>query len=550
MAVGAALLASPTAQAVIACPPMDTQDTLSQAASAYLSLHVDGIRKEVMLEFYQPCGFVLAWTHNGNLTPQGRAIVAELANAEAKGLRSADYGVPQWNSRICAVGVSRDERAIELARFDVDLTAALMLYISDLVYGRTRPRDPRAGYNASPDQSHVASLVLSEIVSSSNVPAAVQQLEPPAPGYLRTEAALQALSRKAHEFPDIVLPPFHGTIRPGDSSKCTEALIARLVQLGELHSAAESIRAPQAYDGAAVTALRHFQTTHGLVPTGIIDAATWRQLAVPMSQRVNQLALTLERWRWVPHTFNEPPIVVNIPEYRSRAYDDQGHVALSMPVIVGRAAHRNTPVLQAKLTQVMFHPYWNVPRDIQVREIAPHVIRNRGYLSAHDYQVIDRKGAVVREINAQVMRGIANGSLRVRQTPGRQNALGAIKFFFPNAFDVYMHGTPQQSLFAQNRRDFSHGCIRVEDPASLAVWVLRKEGGWTRERISDSVQSPRSFTVTLSHPIPVLVVYGTGIAAEDGNVKFFDDIYGYDASLERALSVLSRQRHLQLQYPK
>jgi murein L,D-transpeptidase YcbB/YkuD len=281
----------------------------------------------------------------------------------------------------------------------------------------------------------------------------------------------------------------------------------------------------------------------------VVDSKTWRQLSVPLSERVNQLALTLERWRWVPHTFKEPPVVVNIPEFRVRAYDEQLHVVLSMPVIVGGSAGRRSPVLQASMTQVIFYPFWNVPRKIQMHEIAPHVARNPAYLSTHDYELVNSQGTVAHLSGVAALHAILSGSIRVRQRPGDLNALGAIKFVFPNAFDVYMHGTPEQKLFQQDRRDFSHGCIRVEEPNALALWVLHHESGWTAERIADAVANPETLTVRLSRPIPVLIVYGTGFAAEDGSVRFYDDVYHYDAVLTAILANLSAARRSADQTP-
>ncbi|MES2222264.1 MAG: L,D-transpeptidase family protein, partial [Acidobacteriota bacterium] len=355
----------------------------------------------------------------------------------------------------------------------------------------------------------------------------------------RAEAAIHRYLIMERESPDIVVP---SEIRsPHPSASTVTKLTQRLAQLGDIPSLSGQ---PDLSDPEMISIIKRFQSRHDLPTSGIIDARTLQQLNVPIARRLEQLNLTLERWRWVPRSFSEAPVVVNIPEFRLRAYDEHLNVALSMPVIVGRVAHRKTPVLQATMTQVIFHPYWNVPRDIQQREIVPHILRSPGYLAARDYELVNRNGGVEHLSTSATVAGLSNGTLRVRQVPGAKNALGSIKFVFPNGYNVYMHGTPEMNLFQQTRRDFSHGCIRVQDPGSLAAWVLRRQDGWSREHIDASVANPASTTIFLSHPIPVLVVYGTGIAAEDESIKFLDDVYGYDATLEKSLDQLSETRRL------
>jgi murein L,D-transpeptidase YcbB/YkuD len=252
---------------------------------------------------------------------------------------------------------------------------------------------------------------------------------------------------------------------------------------------------------------------------------------------VRQLELTAERWRWLPRTFRAAPIVVNIPEYRLHVAEAGDR--WSMRVVVGRAYRTRTPVFASELTSVVFRPAWSVPRSIARNEIAPQVARDPGYLTRHGYELVDARGARVatpaygREAGAL----IRSGAVRVRQPPGPENALGLLKFVFPNVYDVYMHGTPSTELFARSRRDFSHGCIRVEDPLRLAAWVLRGEPGWTAERIRETMEGSATREIRLRNPIPVFIVYGTALVAQDGTVSFFDDVYGYDAELELALDL-------------
>jgi len=209
-----------------------------------------------------------------------------------------------------------------------------------------------------------------------------------------------------------------------------------------------------------------------------------------------------------------------------------------MKVVVGRAYGHKTPVFASEIRSVIFRPYWNVPLGIQREEFVPKIEENPAYLAQNSYDIVDSDGSVVDEDpgREEVREKLRSGQLGIRQRPGPDNALGLVKFDFPNQFDVYMHGTPSTELFSKSRRDFSHGCIRVEDPVSLAQWILRDRPEWATESIRNAMYGETTVRVALLKPIPVLIVYGTAVVMEDGEVRFFDDIYGHDAALERALT--------------
>jgi L,D-transpeptidase YcbB len=251
------------------------------------------------------------------------------------------------------------------------------------------------------------------------------------------------------------------------------------------------------------------------------------------------LRLALERWRWRPTDFPRPPIVVNIPEFELRGLGPDYTPEIKMRVVVGKAFHHRTPVFTGNLSYVVFRPYWNVPLSIQRSELVPKILRDRGYLAKGNYEVTDGRGTVVTggAIDDGVLAKLRAGRLFIRQKPGPKNSLGLVKFIFPNDNNVYLHDTPSVALFARARRDFSHGCIRVQDPTSLAVWVLRGKPGWDRDRVVAAMTGTTdNVTVTLDQPIPVLILYGTAVAPSDGKIYFYDDIYGYDAELEKVLS--------------
>lgn len=256
-------------------------------------------------------------------------------------------------------------------------------------------------------------------------------------------------------------------------------------------------------------------------------------------RRAEQIRLALERLRWAPRTLKGRMIVVNVPAFELVALDTQSCVArpeLRSRVIVGDADRSRTPVLFDEMTAVEFWPYWNVPRSILLAEILPPLRRNSRYLRAREMEVVNSRGEVVGDGGTpEILAGLANGSLSVRQRPSRANALGVVKFLFPNLANVYAHDTPSRELFDQERRDFSHGCIRVEKASSLAQWVMAGEPGWSAERVRAALRGPVTRRVALERPIPVLIMYTTAVADPSGEVRYFDDVYGLDAPLTRAL---------------
>jgi len=287
-----------------------------------------------------------------------------------------------------------------------------------------------------------------------------------------------------------------------------------------------------------VDAVKHFQRRHGLEADGALGTDTVVQLNVPLNERVKQLQFTLERYRWIPPDFPQPPIVVNIPEFKLRTLRRQPAPFLSMRVVVGKAYGHKTPVFADYMRYVIFRPYWNVPMSIQFGELVPKIRRDRDYLAEHGFEVTTSSGTVVTEgaVDDDVLRQLRSGALTIRQKPGPKNALGLVKFIFPNHYNVYLHSTPQPELFLKKRRDFSHGCIRVQDPVALAAWVLRDKPAWSLDKIQAAMNGNQTIQVGLDKPIPVLILYSTAVVEPDGEVRFFRDIYGYDSAMEKALA--------------
>ncbi len=500
------------------------------------------LRSEVEC-FYKSGGYALAWVRGSGPTEQARALIEILRDAGGKGLEPQDYDGPRWTGRLARLDQTTPPPSeSERVRFDVAVTVSVMRYLSDLRDGRIDPRRVDFELDVQKrDGEALSDLLRQRIVraeGTENLAAAIVALEPPFAAYRRTLRALETYLRLARrdEGESLPAPPApKKVIRAGERYPGVPRLARLLRLVGDLPESAAA-RGDAIYEGALVDAVSRFQRRHGLVPDGGLDARTIEQLNRPLARRVSQLNLTLERWRWLPHRFVTPPIVVNIPEFRLHA-GEMGH-RWSMKVVVGRAYSHRTPVFASEMRSVIFRPYWNVPLGIQRGEILPRIASDPGYLTRGGFEITDRRGQAVvpGSPTGEVLEQLRSGALRIRQRPGPRNSLGQVKFALPNDHDVYLHGTPSPELFHRPRRDFSHGCIRVEDPVALVAWALRDRPEWTVERIRAAMSGSRTVQVSLLHPIPVLILYGTAVVAEDGEVRFFDDIYGLDAALERALA--------------
>ena len=315
------------------------------------------------------------------------------------------------------------------------------------------------------------------------------------------------------------------------------ALLAQLETAQDVERVINSVE-PQFYH---YQLLKQALTRYQLLASGIATATAAELSTAPFARRVRQIELTLERWRWLP-AFTSPPIIVNIPQFRLFAFQstqDRKAEILQMDVIVGRIYPRfQTPVFAADMKYLIFRPDWDVPYSITEREMLPDIRAKPDYLRKQHLEIVRGAGdsATVVALTAASIKELASGTLRLRQQPGEDNALGLIKFMLPNTYNVYLHSTPAHGLFKQPRRAFSHGCIRVSDPVALAAFVLRNAaGGWTAESITAAMNGSVTRRVNLAKPIHVLVLYGTALATEDGPVLFFDDLYGHDRKLEKLL---------------
>jgi murein L,D-transpeptidase YcbB/YkuD len=487
---------------------------------------------------YQSVNYMPVWVRDAQATPQALALITAFQSSRQKGLNPEEYDASRWPQRLAGLkNLPADANTV--AHFDAALTVGAMRYISDLHIGRVDPKAFKIGIDVEQKKYDLPQFLAQKLLGANNVPAVLNSVEPPYFGYQRTELALQtylALADKDHSPP---LPDVAKTLAPGDAYAGAEALAQRLQLLGDLPPGPVPDAQPGIYQGALVDGVKHFQARHGLGSDGRLGKDTLLQLNTPLSVRVQQLDDALERWRWLPSDFSPLPVAVNIPEFVLRVFSPDHRVAMRMNVVVGKAVRHETPVFADEMKYIIFRPYWNVPLSITRAEIIPSLQKDGGYLAKKNFEVTDQSGKIVTSgaVSADVLAQLRSGKLLVRQRPGPSNSLGLIKFIFPNDYNVYLHSTPAQSLFSQSRRDFSHGCIRLEKPAELAAWLLQNQPKWTLDAVNAAMQSgPDNQQVNLTPPVPVVIIYLTAVVEENGEVYFFNDIYGHDQRLNAVLA--------------
>jgi murein L,D-transpeptidase YcbB/YkuD len=483
--------------------------------------------------FYDDRNFEVAWTRDGAPTATAIAFVQQFQDAAAKGLIPEDYDAPRWADRMKALN---DKSADAISLFDVAMTVNVMRYISDLRIGRVNPSHFNFEVPVQDKKYDLAEFVSDNVVDATDVPKLIASVEPDSNDYRKTEQALAHyldLAKQQEQEGAEPLPTVAKTVSVGEPYPAAGALLTRLQVEGDAADDA-TLSAPTSsvFNSKLSTAVKSYQHRHGIAEDGKLTAQTIKSLNVPMTDRVAQLQDSLERWRWLPEPYLHARLMVNLPEFVLRGYDADHQLDFAMRVVVGQVmGQHETPVFTHMMKYVVFRPYWNVPVDIARKELVPHISTNRGYLASKNFEVTNNKGVVLTGYTAKE---VSQGAVMVREKPGPKNSLGLIKFMFPNQYDIYMHSTPAVSLFERTRRDFSHGCIRVQKPVDLAVWVLQGQGDWDEEKVQEAMNNgPDNKTVSLKTPLPIVIFYLTAIVAEDGQVSFFDDIYGYDSEMQK-----------------
>jgi L,D-transpeptidase YcbB len=452
------------------------------------------------------------------LSPDGlhktrtKALTDAILAANVDGMRMDDYPIGRLAQAIATLKQTKTPTADQLADADVLLTASYVSLGEDLMTGQIDPRTVQQAWHVNPEEENVDSALVRNL-RYEHLDKALATMRP-------TDDDYAGLSKELQRWRQIVakggwqpVPAVSGNIKPGEkaSPALLTALRARLAAEGITaagDSAQPTATATSAtYDHSLAGAVATFQTRHSINVDSALGKETIDALNVPASYRLGQIAANMERYRWLPRSFGSRYIFVNVPAFRLEAYDS-GQKALEMKVIVGQEYEdKATPVFADSMETVVFRPYWNVPPTIAAKEIFP---KGEAYMAANNMEVFNDGG----------QRG-------VRQRPGPKNALGYVKFLFPNDFNIYLHDTPNHELFNKDVRAFSHGCIRLEKPAELAQWVL----GWPADKVEQSMRDgPDNRAIKLPRKIPVYITYFTTFI-NNGQLYFGNDLYNRDDKL-------------------
>ncbi|MEW5721853.1 MAG: L,D-transpeptidase family protein [Thermodesulfobacteriota bacterium] len=474
---------------------------------ALICLGCDQIEVEAPLfEFYARRGFEPLWV--SPLGPDRKALVflETLLDAEQHGLDPQDYHASCLQTWVQALlekpldDLAREQR--DLAGLDVLLTQAFFLFGEHLSRGRINPAGLYGLWQPAVDQVDVAD-VLSGLEKDGDVPRAIGELAPPHQGYWALLEEGRRLKKVADEGGWPELPP-KIKLQLGDLAPEVALLREQLVKSGDLPD--ELTEVPELFDDDIETALQMFQTRHGLEPDGVLDGPTTAELNVPALDRWRQVMLNMERWRWLPRDLGRRYVMVNPTSFSLKAYEG-GNETLEMRVVVGKVATQ-TPVFSEVIRYIEINPFWYVPRSIAVK-------MNKNKLSGRGYATFGSSGIV--------------------QYPGPGNALGRIKFVFPNRFSVYMHDTPSKHLFEREYRAYSHGCIRLQKPIDLAVFLMQDDLDWTSEKVKSLIRTGATQRIPVEQDSKVHVVYFTAWVDEEGVLQFRNDLYHRDPALRRVL---------------
>ncbi|QTL02748.1 L,D-transpeptidase family protein [Aquabacter sp. L1I39] len=493
---------------------------LSQPATGSASAQRE---REAVAAFYAARGYAPVFIGERGLSARGQAVSARLAKADEDGLDPKDYGLPRLSAPSDAAGLARDE---------LKFASTALLYARHAQAGRFDP-ERISGLVTPVRQIPDPLAILSTLATAPDAGAALAAFNPPHPGYKALKAKL-ADARARPKAPSVHVPP-GPTLRPGDADPRVAALRARL-------NVASAPLGGQIYDAGLTEAVRRFQTDNGLDADGVVGAATLEVLNRfdGSRSRTDDIIVNMERWRWLPRDLGTAYVMVNIPEYMVRIVDG-GKVIHQARVIVGKP-DTPTPLLTRDMTYAVVNPYWNIPPTIARKEMLPNLQRDPYYLARQGIE-ITRGGKVVDPTAVNWANGLSGYSFR--QPPGERNALGRIKFMFPNDHSVYLHDTSSPRLFANEKRAYSHGCMRVQDPLSFGEVIFglgMRDDSWTQERIGKMFGGAERY-LTFKQKIPVHVVYFTVWVDETGVLRGRDDIYGIDSKM-RELLHLDTPQHL------
>lgn len=474
--------------------------------------------------YYQDRDYKPLWVRDTGPKAKARDYLDILRAASEDGLDPQNYYVGEIEVRMQA----RDPET--LAELDLVLSRSFIDYGRDLGEGRVKPSEVARNTHIEPKGPGPLTL-LDGVEMAEDIGPYVDRLAPQTPNYQRLKDAL-AIYRIVDArggWPEIPAGP---ALKPDMIDPRVPALRHLLIATGDLPSDAPDTG--ELYAEPLVASVKWFQYRHGLNQDGVIGPGTLEQMNVPVSERIREIELNLERRRWMPDNLGTFYVFVNLADQYLKVVRGERTVH-NAKLVVGKPYHQ-TPVFSQDMTYVVFNPYWNVPTSIAVNEYLPKLRRNPGALHAENIRVLRGESVISPASISWSSYGRGKFPFRLRQDPGPRNALGKIKFMFPNPYNVYIHDTPAKSLFEREVRIFSHGCMRVQYPDRLAAVLLgHDDASWTAERIQAQLATGSNTVVRLKRPIPVHITYLTAWANKDGSVHFRKDVYDRDPQLVAAL---------------
>jgi murein L,D-transpeptidase YcbB/YkuD len=517
---------------------------LNELRQSAAPVRVTTQQRDAIINFYRLNNFKPIWVSSEGLADKAKRTVALLARAEEEGLNSADYLPPTLDSPLSEASNLKGN-VIALARTDISLTAMALRYAEHLHSGRIVPKKLSGYYDIQPPPLNLGQ-VLYELSYRPLPDVYLSSLAPAHPAYAAMKAALRELrQRAANDERETVAGG--ELVKSGGRDARVVAVRARMVELGFLSEEGavgwmlghggenpDTKAHEETLDKDLSKALKAFQGHKKIKKTGWIDKATVAALnEKPDLNKVQTLVMNMERVRWLPRELGERHVFVNQAAFELRIINKE-RIAWSTKVIVGKPGTQ-TAVFSDEMETVVINPYWGVPQSIIRYEMMPHLARDRRYLDRQGYEVLNSKGRI---ISSRSVNWWAYGKtipFSVRQPPGDDNALGRIKFLFPNSHDIYMHDTPTKKLFSESVRAFSHGCVRVENPREFAERIM----GWERTKIDDMIATGATQSVSLEKHVPVHLNYFTAWPDESGKIAFYPDIYARDARLDKALNTVA-----------
>jgi murein L,D-transpeptidase YcbB/YkuD len=520
---------------------MAVQNRLSEKFTA--TSEKKKVEQGALVEFYSVPDQKPLWVDQNGLTERGKAVIAEIKNADDYGLRSADYALPKTDD----FNASDPNKADWLADSEIMVSYAVLDYANDARGGRIKPQ--RLSENLDPSLAlPYPSEVIESIAIRSDPAAYLRSFQPDQPQFEALRQKLIAL--RGGKVERVVAEKPANFIPDGPVLKLGVVDPRVAIVRKRLDVPAQPGVNPNTYDMGLALAVQRFQQSNETYGDGAIGAGTRRLLNGELSvesregassAKIRALLINMERWRWLPHDLGPYYVNVNIPEFMLRVVED-GKPVHTTRVVVGKP-DKQTPVLANEMQEIVFGPFWNVPTSIKIEEIRPYVREEASWFGGGGFNtaVFQRHNLRLKYAGQEVDPAVVDWNrvdirnFDIYQPPGPDNVLGKVKFVFPNKHDVYMHDTPQKFYFAQAVRAESHGCMRVQNPDQLAAVLLKHDRGWSEARTESAMEDGYDSHVALQQKIPVYITYFTLKVNEDGSLTSYGDIYGHDARMAAAL---------------